>query len=207
MHQFSFLDKVESKFYIEAGANDGLTQNNTYELEQMGWKGLLVEPCPTNYTKCLRARGRNNYVENYALVGDSYEGDTIGIFVEPRCYNGLMAVVNHFPDGMVDPERIPHHEDFVQKFKLPETQIPAITIQRLLDKHSINEVGYFSLDVEGYELEVLTGLNFDKVRPEFFRLEVTQNESHRERVRTFMSDRNYELVEMLTDNDALYKDK
>lgn len=198
---------AKSKFYIEAGANDGLTQNNTYDLEQLGWKGLLIEPCPVNYQKCISSRGENNYIENYALVGADYKKETIGIFIEPNCYNGLMAVVNHFPEGYVDPQRVPYHEDFVRKFDLKEKFVPAITIQKLLDKYNITEVGYFSLDVEGYELEVLTGLDFNKVRPEYFRLEVTQNKLHRERVTCFMADRGYVLVELLTETDALYKDK
>src|ERR1700675_2623345 len=32
-------------FFVEAGANDGYTQSNTYWLERFrGWRGLLVEP-------------------------------------------------------------------------------------------------------------------------------------------------------------------
>ena len=34
-------------FFIEAGANDGLKQSNTFYLEsRRGWRGLLVEPIP-----------------------------------------------------------------------------------------------------------------------------------------------------------------
>ena len=31
-------------FYIEAGANNGVAQSNTLELEKRGWSGLLIEP-------------------------------------------------------------------------------------------------------------------------------------------------------------------
>ena len=40
----TILDK-DGGFFIEAGANDGFTQSNTYWLERFrGWHGLLVEP-------------------------------------------------------------------------------------------------------------------------------------------------------------------
>lgn len=34
-------------FFVEAGANDGYTQSNTYWLERFcGWEGILIEPIP-----------------------------------------------------------------------------------------------------------------------------------------------------------------
>ena len=40
------LDKRKG-FFIEAGANDGVTQSNTLFFERhRGWRGLLVEPIP-----------------------------------------------------------------------------------------------------------------------------------------------------------------
>jgi hypothetical protein len=36
------------------------------------------------------------------------------------------------------------------------------TIDFLLDKHNIKEIHFFSLDVEGYEREVLEGIDFNK---------------------------------------------
>ena len=43
------LDHMDRRggFFIEAGANDGLNQNNTYILEHaFGWRGMLIEPMP-----------------------------------------------------------------------------------------------------------------------------------------------------------------
>jgi hypothetical protein len=57
-------------FFIEAGANDGLAQNNTYWFEQfLGWRGLLVEAVPEKAAQCRRNRPRAKVV-NAALVGD-----------------------------------------------------------------------------------------------------------------------------------------
>jgi hypothetical protein len=51
--QFGIEDRLASLFgnkrgtFIEAGANDGLAQSNTYWLENMrGWRGILIEAVP-----------------------------------------------------------------------------------------------------------------------------------------------------------------
>jgi len=65
----------ENGFFVEAGANDGYTQSNTYYFEKMkGWSGVLVEPIPQLYRKCVKERS-NSVVFNCALVPLNYEGD------------------------------------------------------------------------------------------------------------------------------------
>jgi hypothetical protein len=44
-------------FFIEAGANDGYAQSNTYYFEKIrGWSGLLIEPVPALAAECRRNR-------------------------------------------------------------------------------------------------------------------------------------------------------
>ena len=57
-------------FFIDVGAHDGVSQNNTKIFEELyGWKGLLIEPS----TKCIDKIKINRpgaIIENCALVGD-----------------------------------------------------------------------------------------------------------------------------------------
>ena len=58
----AYLDYRDG-FFIEAGANDGLTQSNTYWLERFrGWRGLLVEGLPDLAAACRRNRPRSRTV-------------------------------------------------------------------------------------------------------------------------------------------------
>ena len=44
-------------FFVEAGANDGFQQSNTYALERIhGWNGVLVEPVPELAREAARER-------------------------------------------------------------------------------------------------------------------------------------------------------
>ena len=59
-------------YFVEAGANDGHLQSNTYYFERFkGWTGVLIEPIPELYNRCVRERPRSR-VLNYALVPDGY---------------------------------------------------------------------------------------------------------------------------------------
>ena len=51
------INPSEGGFYVELGANDGVSQSNTYILQkQFKWKGVLIEPSPIKYIECLRNR-------------------------------------------------------------------------------------------------------------------------------------------------------
>src|SRR5680860_384457 len=53
--------------FVEAGANDGIWQSNTYLLERRGWRGVLIEPIPELFDRCRRNRPQSQ-VYNCALV-------------------------------------------------------------------------------------------------------------------------------------------
>ena len=44
-------------YFIELGANDGVSQSNTYYFEKNNkWNGILIEPVIHNYIKCKKNR-------------------------------------------------------------------------------------------------------------------------------------------------------
>jgi len=47
-------------FFIEAGANDGIAQSYTYELEKNGWRGILIEPSSEAFENCMLNRSNEN---------------------------------------------------------------------------------------------------------------------------------------------------
>src|SRR4051812_7716391 len=60
-------------FFVEAGANDGLEQSNTYWLERFhGWRGVLVEAIPALYRNAVDERP-DARVFHCALVADDYD--------------------------------------------------------------------------------------------------------------------------------------
>lgn len=78
-----------------------------------------------------------------------------------------------------------------------KVKVPAKTLTSILDISKPKKIDFFSLDVEGYELEVLKGLDFSKYSPIFILIEIY--EWDKENIINFMLSKNYELICNLSD--------
>lgn len=192
----------EDGFFIEAGANDGVSQSNTLFLEKRGWKGLLIEPTYIKYQECLKNRS-NCIVENYALVSSNYKKTTIkGDFNHSDWSSSLMAMVIDEGD-FIDKDR-----KEAQNFRLQHhsiIEVPVTTLTNLLIKHNVKKVDFLSLDVEGYEISVLNGLNFNVYKPTYVLLEASTHEDRRSSLISYMHEKNYNVIENIGCNDILFK--
>jgi FkbM family methyltransferase len=190
----TFLKQSQGVF-VEAGANDGIEQSNTFILERYrGWRGLLVEPIPELAQACRRNRP-HAIVECAALVPFSHVGSQVAM---RSC--GLMSTVKGAMAS--DAEELAHVREGarIQRLKVCELEVPAATLTSLLEKHAIRDVDFLSLDVEGYELSVLEGLDFDRYRPTFMLIEAR----YRAAIDRFVGPL-YEPVAELSQHDVLYK--
>lgn len=183
--------------FIEAGANDGISQSNTLFFERYrGWTGLLVEPVPELAARCRVNRPRCR-IESCALVGaDS------GLKQVTVKYLGLMSQI---PGAAADQEAERQHEATARRFLAPgqqpyEVQAPARTLSEVWEAHQMGRVDLLSLDVEGYEAQVLDGLDLERHRPDFIMVEVRDEAAIRRRL-----DHRYRLVDVLNTTDE-YRD-
>lgn len=71
-------------------------------------------------------------------------------------------------------------------------RVPATTLSALLAKHHVTRVDFLSLDVEGYELEVLKGLNFTRWQPSFMCIEIYKQDLAA--IKAYLHKRGYRLV-------------
>ena len=191
-----YLD-FERGYFIEAGANDGVAQSNTLFYEKYRkWTGLLIEPVPELAGRCRQNRP-HCAVENCALVPFGYQGDTI----EMRYCNLMSTVKGAMKDEAANLEHIQLGCE-VQKISSYELTVPARTLTSVLDQHRPCAIDFFSLDVEGFELEALKGLDFEKYRPKWMLVETKS----RAELDSFLSPW-YEVVAALSHHDILYRTK
>jgi len=182
-------------FFIEAGANDGYAQSNTYYLEKRhGWTGVLVEPIPELFEKCKLIRKKST-IYNCALVENSATNSVV------MRYANLMSLVNGVFQDSGDEEKHINDGLSVQNIgKSYEIQVSSVTLESILDGYCSKKIDFMSLDVEGYELDVLKGMNLDKYRPEYILIETHQVEAVNNLLQPY-----YQFVEALSQHDYLYK--
>ena len=190
-----------SGFYIEAGANDGVSQSSTLMLEKRGWHGLLIEPNKTKLNECKASRSNKNIFEHCALVSSEYNNDTIcGNFTESEIDASLTGQVI-IPSRHWDiPHKIAAEEKTIRKI----IDVPAKTLQSLVDKHKINTIDYLVLDIEGYEYEAMEGLDFSKNQPKFIRVETSSLQYRIDAMIEYLLTKDYRFLGMANINDCFF---
>jgi len=137
--------------FVEVGANDPTVGSQTWALESDGWTGLLVEPLAEKAAE-LRAT-RKAIVEEVACgPPDLHETEAV-LHVEDR--RSTLTVEGGDP-GV----------DFIDS-----RYVPIRTLDSLIEKAGIDHVDFLSIDVEGYEAEVLKGTTLEWIRPRLFLIE------------------------------------
>lgn len=187
-------------FFIEAGASDGISQSNTLYFERYkNWRGILIEAVPELAIQCKENRP-NCTVENCALVSFDYNET----FVEMR-YCRLMSIVK---GALTTPEV---EEDHVRRgcemqgVSSYDLQVPARTLTSILDEYGVTTIDFLSLDVEGYEINVLKGIDFGKYHPNLMLIEALDL-SLRNEINDYLQQL-YVPIATLSERDVLYKHK
>ena len=161
-HLISELPIGFEKYYFDIGAHDGRTYSNTYYLDQtLHWHGILVEPILhlTFLSRKYRSLERNHFI-NAACVGPDYKNESIKLL-----YCDLMTVAPDISEnsgaewvagGSI---YLPEHQTVV------ETYARAMTANQILSEcRAPKKIALFSIDVEGAEVEVMKGIDFDSYR-------------------------------------------
>ena len=187
-------------FYVELGANDGVTQSNSFYFEsRRNWMGVLVEPSPQNFLLCRKQRSNRYQIFCNACVSFNYRDKYVDIK-----YANLMSISENLELDLEDKEA---HID-AAKEHLAEREVVfsfgavATTLNSLLDKANAPKViDFLSLDVEGAELEVLKGINFEQYSFKYMLIEVRDLK----RMEKFLMQDGYLLEKKFSPHDYLFK--
>jgi FkbM family methyltransferase len=190
-----YLD-FDGGFFVEAGANDGVTFSNTYWLERARhWRGLLIEGIPELAHLCTRLRPRSQVV-NCALVSPARHGGTVRMR-----YANLQSIVE---DAAVHADHVEAGLILQRERRSYEVDVPARTLSSVLDEAGSPHVDLLVLDVEGYEPEVLAGLDLDRHAPGYALIEALDLDTGKTGIDAVLSGR-YDEVDQLTAHDFLYR--
>lgn len=157
-------------FFIEVGAYDGVNLSNTYFLEQMGWRGLLVEPIAELCQHAATARPRSCVIQAACSRKGSAHSARFTLTQNVPVLSFLHADQDHV-------DRCKR-----EGAKLVEIEVPLTTLDNIvLESRKLSptpwtpNVGWridlVSIDTEGCELDVLDGFDLDRFKPRVLLIE------------------------------------
>ena len=180
-------------FYIEVGANDGVRQSNTLYLEKFkNWHGVLIEPSK-RYKNLIKNRNKKNYFFNVACCSFDIKEK-----YKTLHYADLYTLPNHIYKTK-DKEEFKKKIYFHSNGKFEEFKVKQTTLNELLIKSNAPKtIDFFSLDVEGDELNLLKGINYNIFKFKYLLIEGDDIE-----VIEFLKSKNYKILRKLK-HDTLY---
>jgi len=179
-----YLKNITEGFYIDIGAYDGVVLSNTYIFEQLGWRGICIEPNPGIYKRLKQYRKCDCY--NVALSSESKENVD---FLAAGVLGGLNV-------GMSEQTK----ERAENAGGMEIIKVKTMTFDEIMANHpDIKHIDFMSLDVEGHEIPILETINFEKYT--FGLITVEANDA--EQLKDIMRKNGYRIF-MRTGGDLMF---
>jgi len=147
-----FFGSSSAGYFVEVGANAPQAGSQTWQFEQAGWTGVLVEPQP-DLAEELR-RTRRARVVSAACSSPASAGGTVRLHLlgPHSSLKPDLVVTGVVAQGAID--------------------VPARTLDEVLEEvRAPTPIDFVSIDVEGHEVEVLRGFDLARWRPRLILVE------------------------------------
>ena len=142
-----YFPRLRNGTFLELGAFDGVTYSNTKFFEDsLGWSGVLIEAHP--HAAALLAVNRPRSKRFHCAVS-TQEGE-LEFIVNA---NGPVSSVKDFTSEK-------HHQGWHAKNATEIVKVPSRPLGSILREAGVWRIDFWSLDVEGGELEVLKSMDW-----------------------------------------------
>lgn len=153
------FDQKKNGFFVEIGCVDGIEFSNSYFFEKRGWQGICVE-AHNDFIELLKENRKGAKIIHCA-VGEKNADDVI--FYANKI--GSLSTL----DKTEEKRWKEHFNEYFTGFE--EQHVEMKTLTSIFDELNVSQIDFISLDIEGYEVKALSGLDIFKYRPRLFIIE------------------------------------
>ncbi|MFC1839023.1 FkbM family methyltransferase [Thermodesulfobacteriota bacterium] len=156
----NYFENKKNGIFVDVGGNEPRSKySQSWHLESiLNWTGLIVEPNPSLANKAMEERP-GSIVCECASTSPEKTGETE--FYIPLL-DGAEKTGHASLEINVDEHNYKEHKVI---------KVKTTTLSALLEKHNIEKIDFLSIDVEGMEMDVLLGLDFNKYKPSLILME------------------------------------
>jgi len=176
--------KIDKGFYVDVGAHHPKRFSNTYYFYKKGWRGINIEPMPGSKTIFDKYRPKDINLE--LPISSKEEELTYYIFNDPAL-NGFSKEISFQRSELKD-------------YKILKTiNIKTRTLTSVLNEYlpSGQRINFLTVDVEGFDLDVLKSIDWSKYKPDYILIEdkdFTLETPRNSKLYNFLSEKNYHLI-------------
>jgi len=160
-----FFASTACGFFVEVGANEPRNLSQTWQLEQRGWTGVLIEPQPELADALRRERSAKVFAVACSSRRNAGTQMTLHLAGSHSSFDAKLNLAGVKPNGCID--------------------VPARTLDDVLTEADAPSIDFVSIDVEGHELDVIDGFELARWQPRLILIEdlLLRTRLHRELVR------------------------
>ncbi|KAL1451404.1 hypothetical protein WDU94_005783 [Cyamophila willieti] len=178
-----FANKRDGTF-VECGAVDGVFLSNSLYLERaLNWRGLLIEADRNNFNK-LRTKNRNAYISNTCLSTSNQA--KVNVFDSVNQTSDQVWWVKGI--GKLDEEG---DAALTKSRMVTKTKIQCFPFYSFMLALNMRTLDYFSLDVEGAELNILKTIPYDKIEIKVISVEWLHHTQKGSELHEFLESKGY----------------
>jgi FkbM family methyltransferase len=154
---YVFKDQ-KSGFYVDVGANDPDVMSVTKYFYRVGWRGINIEPIPELVEKLNRSRP---------------DDTNKGVAISDKA--GELTFFKFTATGLstLSPKIAASHR--AKGYEFTKIKIPVTTLNAVLEEHAKDkpEITFMNVDVEGFEKQVFSSIDFKRYHPRVIMAEST----------------------------------
>jgi FkbM family methyltransferase len=163
-------------YCVDAGAFHGINGSNSRALFASGWQGIVIEPNARSFARlsALYADDPNVICVQVALSDTEETNATLRVSIGPqdtpeedKWQYGQVSTFDRAFAGTYERDYSYIYED---------QKVDVSTLTKVLEASgSPRDIGFMSVDCEGYDLKIMLEFDFDKFRPSLICVESDDN--------------------------------
>jgi FkbM family methyltransferase len=143
--------------YLDIGTNHPIHGSNTYLLYQQGSKGVCVEPNP-KFNKLMKKYRPNDTVLN------------IGVGIQSNQKKDFYVLIPDVLSTFDEEDARQLSRQGIVKIK-EIIEVPVLTINQIIEANFTIQPDIISIDVEGWNQQIIESFDFSRFRPKIFCIE------------------------------------